>query len=94
MTYEQHLRAAINALKAADPSVSDRSISLRAGLHAGWVGDFMASDAATMTRATRVLCAVAEMCPDGEAGADVRAVLSILHGAGDVPGPSQSGVAA
>jgi len=78
MTYEQHLKAAIEALKRADPSVSDRRLSLAAGLHPGWVSDFMATGAATMTRSSRVIRVIGEMCPEDDGGHEVRAILGML----------------
>lgn len=90
MTYEQHLKAAIMALKRADPGISDRRISLAAGLHPGWVSDFMGTGAATMTRSSRVIRVIGDMCPAGPDGLEVRAILDMLRAPVSCPAPTPS----
>lgn len=83
MTYEDHLRAALAAFAEARPDVSDRKLSLAAGLNSGWVSDFRATGRATLLRAQRILDAMRNMCPPGAEGAALREVLDRLQPAPD-----------
>ena len=78
MTYENHLRAALDAFAIARPDVSDRRLSLAAGLNSGWVAEFRATGSATFSRSQSVLAAMRSLCPAGPDADALRAVIARL----------------
>ena len=76
MSYEHHLRTALDAFSQARPDVSDRRLSIAAGLNAGWIADFRATGAATFSRSQMVLTAMRQLCPRGPEGEALRRVLA------------------
>lgn len=86
MNYRTHLRAALEAFLAASPQVSARQLSLRAGLSAGWVSEFLRNGSANLEKADAVLCAAFDLAPEGAAGDRFRTLVSQLDTVPDTKG--------